>query len=133
MLVSCSDRHRAAPCASVATGADAGATNVRRGLHDGGVVQITGDLSYCAEITLSVVGPTQLALGASAALVGHAQSADETTFSFAWSASAGQLSHAKAAETSYTCTSRGLHTLRLTATDRHGCDAEIQVSITCLP
>lgn len=85
----------------------------------------------CPEITLIFAAPLQTNVGGTIVLEASALDPDGDKLAYRWRATSGKIAAPRSANTTYTCTSAGSHTLTLSVTDRR-CSVSQQIPVTCI-
>src|SRR5262245_29374118 len=101
-----------------------------------GSVKVNGTLNVCPAIDSVSANPAEVIVGGSVALTASAHDSDAgpSALTFQWTASSGVVASPSAASTSFTCTTPGIATLTLSASDGDpaaSCAATSSVAITC--
>jgi 5'-nucleotidase len=101
-----------------------------------GRVTVNGTLNVCPAIDNVSANPAEVFVGGSVALIGTAHDSDAgpSALSFQWTASSGVVAAPSAASTSFTCTTPGIATITLSASDGDpaaSCAATSSVEIIC--
>jgi len=115
------------------------ATTVHVTCHEGartGSVSVTGTVNVCPIVDGVSVSPSDAIVGGSVALAAGAHDSDAgpAPLAYHWTASGGTLTGAETASPIFTCTTPGIATLAVTATDGDaapGCAAAATVTVTC--
>lgn len=85
------------------------------------------------QITLMFVAPVQTDVGAKINLVSDAAgSAYGKVLTFGWTADGGDIAHAGAHETTYTCRVQGPHQVTLTVTDARNRRDALSTTVYCM-
>src|SRR5262245_26494256 len=101
-----------------------------------GSVTINGTLNICPTIDSVSANPAEVIVGGSVALTASAHDSDAgpSAISFQWTASSGVVANPSAASTSFLCTTPGIATVTLSASDGDpapSCAATSTIAITC--
>jgi 5'-nucleotidase len=101
-----------------------------------GGVLLNGALNICPVVDGITANPSELAVGASVAVVGLAHDSDAApaALGYQWTASSGTLSSATAQNPIFTCTAAGTATLTLTVSDGDAtpaCADTFSTNVTC--
>jgi hypothetical protein len=101
--------------------------------HTGGV-QIGGTINICPVVDALSANPGEVTVGKTVALGGAAHDTDKSPapLVFQWTASAGTLSDAAAANPTFTCTVAGAATITLTVSDGD-CSDSGSLTVSCTP
>jgi phospholipase C len=99
-----------------------------------GGVGINGSTNICPTIGSVSAAPNEVLTGGSVAVSASASDPDGETITYKWSATSGTFANASAASTNFTCTTPGLATLTVTASDGDntaGCPDSQTVQVMC--
>jgi hypothetical protein len=95
-------------------------------------VVINGRLNFCPRIALEIT-PLHAALQQGILVTSQTVDPEGDAFSLDWSAEPdGHFDRDDAARTYYRCASLGRKTLRVVASDEHGCESSEQVEVSCV-
>jgi len=112
---------------------------VHLGCHEAprtGSALVNGQLNICPTIDVVSALPSEVLVGGTVALTGSAHDSDNapSPVSYKWTTTSGTLSDSTSANPVFTCTTPGVATLTLTASDGDSsatCAATQTVSVTC--
>ena len=99
-----------------------------------GVVVATGQINVCPIIEGISANPAEALVGSTLSLAAVAHDADgaPSPLAYTWSASAGSLSSTSAANPVFTCTTAGVATITVTASDGDpACTDSLIMNVTC--
>jgi hypothetical protein len=102
-----------------------------RGLDPRGNLDVNGSFNFCPIITAAAVTPSEAAVGDTIAVSASAFDPDGDALDYAWTATSGTFADASAANTAYTCTAAGSHSLTVTVDDGRGCTESLSVGVSC--
>jgi hypothetical protein len=100
-------------------------------MPSGNNVQVNVTIDNCPTITAFSIAPTELAVGAAAAVSARATDEGDAPPGLQWSAATGAFDDPHAADTQFHCLVPGVVTVAFIASDRH-CQELTTVDVTCL-
>ena len=89
-------------------------------------------IEECTEYSLTLVGAPSQRVGEEVPLSVHPPVAMDDEYVFTWSASEGEWASAEGAETVYTCTEPGRHTITVVAVNSASCPASAAQLVECV-
>jgi hypothetical protein len=101
---------------------------------DGQLLNVDQDFNVCPEFQGSIVLPQTIPLAQQAFVAVRAidPDGDDSSLTYAWSATSGMLSDPTRAATHYDCRSAGAQILSVVTEDARNCHARLDIAVTCL-